>query len=54
MKHEKAIAAGKSLPPKHIVEEIPEDSAIASGLQKMEPKERSGLKKLLRMKISSH
>ena len=46
-KHEEAIAAGKSLPPKHVVQEIPDDGAIESGFQKMGSKERSGLKKLV-------
>ena len=46
-KHQEAIAAGISLPPKHVVQSVPEDSAIASGLQKMGEKERSGLKKLM-------
>ena len=46
-KHENAIAVSESLAPKHVVHEIPENSAIASGLQKMEVKERSRLKKLV-------
>ena len=46
-KHQEAIASGISLPPKHAVQSIPEDSAIASGLQKMGEKERSWLKKLM-------
>ena len=44
--HEEAILQGKSLPIKHVVQEVPENCAIASGLQKMGEKERSGLKKL--------
>ena len=46
-KHQEAIAAGISLTPKHVVQSVPEDSAIASGVQKMGEKERSGLKKLM-------
>ena len=47
MKHEEAVAAGESLPPKHIVHEVPTDSAIASGMQKMSEKERAGITKLM-------
>ena len=47
MKHEEAVAAGESLPPKHIVHEVPTDSAIASGMQKMSEKERAGIMKLM-------
>ena len=47
MKHEEAVAAGESLLPKHIVHEVPTDSAIASGMQKMSEKERAGITKLM-------
>ena len=44
-KHSQAVAVGDSLPPKHVVIEVPLDSAIISGLQKMGDKEReSGCK----------
>ena len=46
-KHEEAVAVGKSLPPKHIVHEVPSHSAIATGMQKMSEKERVGIKKLM-------
>ena len=45
--HERAKEAGLSLPPKHIKINIPTDSAIASGFQKMSEKERIGLRKLM-------
>ena len=46
-RHEEAIAAGKSLPPKHIIHEIPDDCPIASGMKKMSKKEELGIKKLM-------
>ena len=46
-KHQNAIEAGLSLPKKRVVQTAPNDSHIASGLQKMGEKERSGLKKLM-------
>ena len=47
MKHEEAVATGESLPPKRIVHEVPTDSAIAAGMQKMSEKERAGITKLM-------
>ena len=38
-RHNEAVAAGKSLPPKHVVHEIPNDCPIASGMKKMNEKE---------------
>jgi hypothetical protein len=46
MEHQRAAEAGIQLPPKKVVQNIPKDSAIASGMQKMSEKERAGLKKL--------
>ena len=45
--HETAVAAGNSLPPKHVVHEVPAQSAIALGMQKMSEKERTSVKKLM-------
>ena len=45
--HETAIAAGQSLPRKQVVQIIPDQSAIASGVRKMGEKERTGIKKLM-------
>ena len=45
--HAQAKEAGLSLPPKHVKINIPADSAIATGFQKMGDKERMGLEKLL-------
>ena len=45
--HKTAVAAGKSLPPKHIVHEVPARSAIALGMQKRSEKERTSAKKLM-------
>ena len=45
--HQKALAVGDSLPPKHVVHEVPTNSAIATGMQKMNEKERTGVKKLM-------
>ena len=47
MKHEEALADGKSLQPKHVIHKVPVDSAIASGMQKMNDKERAGIVKLM-------
>ena len=45
--YESAVAAGKSLPPKHVVHKVLANSAIASGMQKMSEKERTSVKKLI-------
>ena len=45
--HATAIAAGQSLPRKQVVQVIPDQSAIASGMRKMGEIERKGVKKLM-------
>ena len=39
MKYEEALTTGKSLQLKHVIQEVPVDSAIASGMQKMTKRE---------------
>ena len=45
--HATAIAAGQSLPRKQVVQVIPDQSAIASGMRKMGEIKRKGVKKLM-------
>ena len=46
-KHEEAVAVGISLPPKKVVHNVPDVSAISSAMKIMEEKERSGAQKLV-------